>query len=202
MAVGPFLMGIGLLWFVRMPGDSVAWALDLGVARSLLPPMSYWRDVFPALTLFGIGIMVMVAPLTTALMRSVPVRNSGVASAFNNAISRVGPQLAGAVLFIAITSSFYAGLSDRVPGIDAGSTGLRARISPLNPVPPGTGAALRQAARGASTESFHLAVFVAALLCLVGAAVNAVGIRNQPAGTGLAVSSESDDAVSGPGKAT
>jgi hypothetical protein len=53
----------------------------------------------------------MVAPLTTALMTSVPVRNSGVASAINNAISRVGPQLAGAVIFVAITASFYSGMA-------------------------------------------------------------------------------------------
>ena len=40
----------------------------------------------------------MVAPLTTALMSSVPVRNAGVGSAVNNAISRVGSPLVGALI--------------------------------------------------------------------------------------------------------
>ena len=55
----------------------------------------------PGLIVFGIGLMIMVAPLTTALMTSVPKHNAGVASAVNNAISRVGPQLAGALIFVA-----------------------------------------------------------------------------------------------------
>ena len=63
--------------------------------------------------LFAFGIAMLVAPLTTALMTSVPVGNSGLASAINNALSRIGPILAGAVIFIGVSASFYAGLADR-----------------------------------------------------------------------------------------
>src|SRR5256886_4504742 len=80
--------------------------------------------------MFGFGLAMMVAPLTPAVMTSVPVRNSGVASAVNNAISRVGPQLAGAVIFIAITASFYSGMAARLPGIDPSEPQLRPDYPP------------------------------------------------------------------------
>ena len=178
MAAGPALMGLGLLWFVRTPGDSVPWRLELNDAASFLPPGDFFVDLLPGFLVFGIGLVVMVAPLTTALMRSVPERHSGVASAFNNAVSRVGPQLAGALLFIAITSSFYASLSAKVPGIDVSSRVVRDQLSPLNPAPRSVAPEVAAAARAASTDAFHVSMLVAALMCLGGAAVNALGISN------------------------
>ena len=173
MALGPAIMGLGLLWFTRIPADSAPWRFELG--GGIVPPTDVWVDVVAAFTIFGLGLMIMVAPLTAALMRSVPVRHSGVASAFNNAISRVGPQLAGALLFIAISSTFYASLHTSLPGADPAS--LRERVNPLNAVSQ-SDEALAQAARSASTDAFHLAAFVSAAMCFAGAAVNAVGIRN------------------------
>jgi hypothetical protein len=116
--------------------------------------------------------------LTTALMSSVPVANSGLASAINNAISRVGPQLALALIFVGISATFYVGLASRLPSVDPSSPELRDAISPFNPPPPGTTAALAAAAREASTDAFHLAMLVAAGLLILGAVVNFVGIRN------------------------
>src|SRR5438046_8861740 len=86
--------------------------------------------------LFGIGLMVMVAPLTTALRTSGPEDNSGVASAVNNAISRVGPQLAGAVIFVAITASFYSGMAARLPGTDTSDPAFRREYPPPKAPPP------------------------------------------------------------------
>jgi EmrB/QacA subfamily drug resistance transporter len=187
MAVGPAIMGAGLLWFTRVPATSAPWRFELGGDVSLLPPADVWIDVVPAFTIFGVGLMIMVAPLTAALMRSVPVRHSGVASAFNNAVSRVGPQLAGALLFIAITSTFYASLGGELPGVDMSN--LRDQVSPLNPVADGVPAEVAAAARSASTQSFHVAMLVAALMCFIGAAVNALGIRN-PGAAGHEAQSE------------
>jgi hypothetical protein len=119
--------------------------------------------------------MIMVAPLTTALMTSVPVQNAGLGSAINNAISRVGPQLAGALIFVFITANFYATLASRIPGLDVTSEAFRSKVSPLNtPTDPHLVAIVRDA----STTSFHLAMMVGAALLLAGAIVNAVGIRN------------------------
>jgi EmrB/QacA subfamily drug resistance transporter len=178
MAAGPVLMALGVLWFARVPSSSAAWRLSPGDPASYIPPLSWAIDFLPGSIIFGLGIMVMVAPLTTALMTSIPVRNSGVGSAINNAISRVGPQLAGAMIFVFLTASFYSSLAGRVGGADVTSEAFRARVSPLNTPPD---ASLISVARDASTSSFHLAMLVGAALLLLGALVNAVGIRNAEA---------------------
>jgi len=178
MALGPAIMGLGVLWLARIPADSAAWVVKLGDPSSFVPPSGYVIDVLPAMVLFGLGLMVMVAPLTAALMASIPERHSGVASAVNNAISRVGPQLAGALLFVAITASFYGALADALPGTDVSSPAARERISPLNAPPSGASPELATAIREASTAAFRLAMVVVAALCFAGAIVNALGIRN------------------------
>jgi len=181
MAIGPALMFLAVLWYARIPATTEAWRFAFGDPSTYVPPTSYLIDLLPASLVYGIGLSIMVAPLTTALMTSVPVHNAGVASAVNNAISRVGPQLASALIFVAITASFYAGLHDRVPSLDVSDADVRRTISPLNVVrapsslPPET-AGLLQAEREASTEAFHLAMLVAAALLAAGAVTNAVGI--------------------------
>jgi hypothetical protein len=114
-------------------------------------------------------------------MTSVPVHNSGLASAINNAISRIGPQLAGAVVFIAITASFYAGLHQRVPSVDTSSPTVRQQLSPLNAPPPSIPQPVAVAAREASTDAFHLAILVTVALLAGGALVNGIGIENRAA---------------------
>lgn len=180
MAIGPVIMALGVLWYVRIPSTSSSWNLQLNHPSSIIPPLSYFIDFLPAGILFGIGIMITVAPLTTALMTSVPAHAAGLGSAINNAISRVGPQLAGAVIFILITNSFYSTLAARQPGLDVNSPTFRQHVSPLNPSGvPGLSAMVR----AASTDALHLAMLVVAALLLVGAVVNAVGIQNRRTAT-------------------
>ncbi len=179
MAVGPAIMALGVLWLAQVPANSVGWVFKPSVPESYLPPHSYLVDFLPGIITFGIGLMIMVAPLTTALMTSVPVHNSGVASAINNAISRVGPQLVGAVIFVAITASFYTSLAVRVPGLDASSPEFRRQIAPLNRPAASVPSPLVEAARDVSTEAFRLAMKINTALLLSGALINAVGIRQQ-----------------------
>lgn len=178
MAAGPAIMALGLLYLVRFPADSEAWVLGTGSGQSLLPPGDYLVDLLPGVVIFGAGLMMMVAPLTTALMTSVPRHNSGVASAINNAISRVGAPLVTALIFVAVVSSFYGAIQERVPSADTSSPEFRQQVAPLNPPEEGADPLVARAAREASTDSFHLAVLVAAGLMLAGAAINALGIRN------------------------
>ncbi len=186
MTVGPALMAIGVLWFARVPATSAAWIFTPGDPSSWIPPREWFVDFLPGQIIFGFGLAMMVAPLTTALMTSVPVRNSGVASAVNNAISRVGPQLAGAVIFVAITASFYSGMAARLPGTDPSDPAFRHDYSPMN-VPrcpascPQEVTARIEADRDQSTDAFHLAMYVGAALLVAGALVNAVGISNEAA---------------------
>src|SRR5438477_4638669 len=72
MAAGPAVMALGVLWFARIPADSQGWVFGSTSPARLIPPGSYVTDLLPAYVLFGIGLVMLVAPLTTALMSSVP----------------------------------------------------------------------------------------------------------------------------------
>lgn len=180
MSLGPMIMAVGLLWLARIPADSAPWRAGMGDAAGLVPPIDVLIDVLPGLLLFGLGISLLVAPLTTALMSSVPVQAAGLGSAINNAVSRVGSPLIGAVLFIAITATFYPTLAGLAPGLDVDDPQVREQIQPLTSPAEGTDPAVADAARQASTNAFQLSMIVSAALLVVGAAVNAAGIRNPP----------------------
>lgn len=86
MAAGPAVAAIGSLLMVLVGSD----------------PGAYWYAVFPGLVLVGVGISLMVTPLTSAVLGSVPQTEAGVGSAVNNAIARIASlvmvALAGVVL--------------------------------------------------------------------------------------------------------
>jgi MFS family permease len=185
LVAGPMLMALGLLWWSRVPSTSRPWTASPSDPSTFVPPLDVLIDPLPATLLFGIGISLLVAPLTTALMGSVPVRNAGIASAINNALSRVGQPLIAAAVFIVVSGAFYSTLAAAVPGTDPSSPELRAAYEPLNPPPADAPPVLASAAKVASTNAFHLAAVVAAGLMVAGAAVNAVGLREgqrDPAG--------------------
>src|SRR6185369_17428042 len=100
LIVGPLVMAVGLLLWLRVGATSQGWNANLADTASLVPPIDVVTGPLPAILVFGIGISLLVAPLTTGLMNSVPVRNAGLASAINNALSRVGQPLVAAVVFI------------------------------------------------------------------------------------------------------
>src|SRR5712671_4429759 len=175
MAVGPAIMALGVLWYVRMPATTTPWHLQPQNPATYLPPVSYAIDLLPASIIFGFGLSLLVAPLTTARMRSVPAHNAGLGSAINNAISRVGPQLAGALIFVFITASFYGYVASHRPDVNVNDPAFRKAVSPLNP----SGLPLMaDLVRDASTTAFHLAMIVGAALLILGAIVNAVGIQD------------------------
>jgi hypothetical protein len=81
MTVGPIVIGIGLAWLGRIrPGDH------------------YVSGVLPPVLVFGLGLSLMVAPLTAAMLAALEKRHMGVGSAINNAVARVGGLLAIALL--------------------------------------------------------------------------------------------------------
>jgi EmrB/QacA subfamily drug resistance transporter len=178
MAIGPLLMAAGILWLVRMPVDSSPWNLQPTDLSSWIPSTGYLVDFLPSSLVFGLGLAITVAPLTTALMTSVPEARAGLGSAVNNAISRVGPQLAGALIFVAVTGAFYSDLASRVPGLDTSSSQIRLQVPPLNQPDASVSPQIALAAHDSSTDAFRLAMAIAAGLLLAGAAVNAVGIRD------------------------
>lgn len=180
MTVGAALMGAGLVWQSLIGQDSAPWRVTLSDPRTLVPPLDAVADVLLPMALYGVGLMLLVAPLTTALMRSVPERRSGIASAFNNAVSRIGPQLAGALVFVVVSAQFFAALGDLAPGLDVASPEVRATFSVFNEPGPAATESQRAAAREASTKAFRLAMLVSAGLLFAGASVAAFGIEDRP----------------------
>ncbi|HSX27666.1 MAG TPA: MFS transporter [Patescibacteria group bacterium] len=83
----------------------------VGLATFLLfwanPASSFWLNIFPQLVLFGVGLSVLVAPLTITVMSSVSDNSSGIASGINNAVSRAAGLIVIAVLGIFGTSNVY-----------------------------------------------------------------------------------------------
>jgi predicted MFS family arabinose efflux permease len=178
---GPLAMAAALLWYARLPADSTPWQAAIDDPATWLPPVDVFIDILPAVLLFGLGISCVVAPLTTTLMGSVPGRFSGLGSAINNSISRVGQPLIGAIIFIAISATFYASLGTLAPGLDTASAEVRTAFQPLNPPPPSATPEQAAATIQASLDAFHLAMFVAAVLLVVGSAVSWVGLRERTA---------------------
>jgi EmrB/QacA subfamily drug resistance transporter len=188
LVTGPLIVAAGQLWLARIPASSRPWIAELARPATLIPPVDSLIDVLPSVIAFGAGMAMVVAPLTTTLMSSVPARNTGLGSAINNALSRVGQPLLGAVIFVAITASFYTSLASRVPGLDPADPAIRSAIVPLNPPRAGTPDAEVAAAKIASVEAFHLAALVSAGLMIAGSATSWIGLR---AATGRAARSSS-----------
>lgn len=177
LTLGPGVMALGLAWLLRLPGDSLAWTAQLANPASLWPSVGYWRDIFPAMLLYAVGLTLLVAPLTTGLMASVPSERTGLGSAINNAVSRVGPQLAGALIFVLITAAFYSDLA-RTTGTTM-TTEIRQEIAPLNRPADTVETVLADAAKEASVRVFHLAMGACVMLLVAGAAVNVIGLTEQ-----------------------
>jgi EmrB/QacA subfamily drug resistance transporter len=81
MTVGPLVMALGLLVFA-----------------TVAPGSRYFTTVLPGAVIFGMGLAMLVAPLTATVMGSVAMEHAGVASGVNNAVARFGGLVAVAVL--------------------------------------------------------------------------------------------------------
>jgi hypothetical protein len=53
------------------------------------PGDSYWSGVLPAVIVFGLGLTLVVAPVTATVMAAADERHSGIASGINTAASRL-----------------------------------------------------------------------------------------------------------------
>jgi EmrB/QacA subfamily drug resistance transporter len=201
LVIGPLIMAAGMIWWARVPATSEPWLPSFENLATLIPPASVFVDVLPALILFGIGISLVVAPLTTMLMGSIPTRNAGLGSAINNALSRVGTPLIGAVIFVVVSASFYSGLASRVPGLDVSDPEVRAAIAPLNPPKSGVPADQATAAKEASVDAFRIASILSAALLVAGSAANLLGLRGEGSAARAArrTGHETDRAAAPPG---
>jgi EmrB/QacA subfamily drug resistance transporter len=84
MTAGPIVCALGLLLTLRIDAEA-----------------TYVAAVLPAVTVFGLGLTLTVAPLTATVLAAAPSRHAGVASGVNNAVARAAGLLAVAVLPVA-----------------------------------------------------------------------------------------------------
>jgi len=85
MTIGPIVMGLSSLLFLTVAAD-----------------FNYWWQVLPAVVLFGVGLTLTVSPLTSAILGSIDAERSGIASAVNNAVSRVAGLIVIAMIAIIV----------------------------------------------------------------------------------------------------
>lgn len=57
-------------------------------------PVDYWWQLLPGVVVFGLGLSITVAPLTSAVLGSITPEQAGIGSAVNNAVARVAGLLA------------------------------------------------------------------------------------------------------------
>jgi EmrB/QacA subfamily drug resistance transporter len=170
MTGGPIVGGLGLLMMLRVGSDA-----------------DYVTDVLPAILVFGLGLAATVAPLTATVLDSVEERHVGIASGVNNGVSRVAGLLAIAVLGAVISAHFGSALDSNLGAQPlsraAESTVADAKAQPLavpdaENVPPSEATQLKSASAEASTSAFHLGVFIAGILMVLGGIASGVGIEN------------------------
>ncbi|MEC5180737.1 MFS transporter [Arthrobacter sp. CG_A4] len=116
MTAGPLLCAAGFLLLMRV-----------GL------PLDYFGQILPGLLVFGLGLAVTVAPLTSAILGAVEPEEAGIGSAVNNAVARIaglvgiaaaglitGPEIttSGVVSTVVVTAVlFFAGAVASAVGI-------------------------------------------------------------------------------------
>jgi hypothetical protein len=93
MGAGPLVAAAGVALLLRFGRD-----------------VGYFGDVLPATLIFGIGLSMTVAPLTTTVMEGAGAGSGGIASGVNNAIARVAGLLGIAVVGVAVAGRSGGGL--------------------------------------------------------------------------------------------
>jgi EmrB/QacA subfamily drug resistance transporter len=170
LTVGPIIGATGILLLLRVNQE-----------------VDYLVDVLPAMVLFGLGLSITVAPLTTTVLNSVEERHAGVASGVNNAVARVAGLIAIAALGAVISAQFASSLDDRLSAGEGSAEASRvvdeAKEQPLaggdtSGLPAGEGQRLEDDIVASSESAFHLGMGIAAGLMILGGLIALAGVRN------------------------
>ena len=111
LVVGPVITAIGFALLARAGAGG-----------------SYWTDFFPPMVMIGLGMAVVVSPLTTTVMNSVPATRTGIASGVNNSVEEVSSLLAVALTGTLALALFQQALPAHLAlaGFDPSSATARA----------------------------------------------------------------------------
>jgi EmrB/QacA subfamily drug resistance transporter len=73
-------------------------AAGFALMRPVAGAFDFWVQLLPGLLLFALGLAITVTPLTSAILAAVDATQSGIASAINNAVSRIAGLVAIALV--------------------------------------------------------------------------------------------------------
>jgi EmrB/QacA subfamily drug resistance transporter len=112
--VGPrWLIGFGLV----LVAISLYWLTTIGVGTG-------YGDIWPSFTLMGLGMALVMSPMSTAAMNAVPVAKAGVASGILSMNRMVGGTLGIAVVGAVFAGQAPAGARDPAACVGAFSTAM------------------------------------------------------------------------------
>ncbi|WP_231592381.1 MFS transporter [Pelagovum pacificum] len=137
IAIGSVLAAVGYAWLARS-----------------VESMDYWFGVLPPMALQGLGMSMVVAPISSAIMHSVDDGQTGIASGVNNAISRIAGLIAVAGMSAVVARAYAAADGPASYGIRSDSPGHDA----------------------AMVEAFASVAWTASVLSVISAVVAMIGI--------------------------
>ncbi len=185
LIIGPIVIAIGL-FMVMIPGVEIkpwfnAWA-----------DMSHETQVFlaflPAAIVFGMGVGITTAPLTTVSLAAVSTDLSGLASGVGNAVSRLATMLAIAILGTLMVLQFSASLDRQtqfLPMTDQDRVFLQAEkfklggAQPPAHLSPQLTAQVQSAIDQSFVDNFRVIMGLCGFLALLSSLVTIVTIKNE-----------------------
>jgi MFS family permease len=123
---------------------------------------NFWTGAFPLMALMGLGMALVVSPLSTAIMTAVEDKDTGAASGINNAVSRIAGLIAVAAMG-SLAAWVYAAT------LNAGAVPAMAGFG--EPAAAGMAPYLDAARLAAGDAAFAAIASVTALLCLLSAII-------------------------------
>ena len=149
---------------------------------------SSYGAMWPSFVALGLGVGMVMAASSEAIVGNAPVKDGGVAGGLQATALQIGGALGTSVLVSLISSraagAFGSSLTDAgvpAPLAQALRSATDAVAMGIAPVAPGMAADVRAAVVEASGTAFltglHSAALLTGVLCLVGASVAALGIR-------------------------
>ncbi|MFI6647585.1 MFS transporter [Streptomyces sp. NPDC050529] len=156
---------------------------------------SSYTAMWPPFIALGLGVGMVMASSSDAIVGNAPVKDGGVAGGLQATALQIGGALGTSVLISLISSRVGSTLTgeltssgvpaDAARGLSEAKDAVAMGVAPVSD---GMPAQLRSAVVEGSHHAFmngvHTAVLVSGLLCLLGALLAVVGVRRSPEATG------------------
>lgn len=202
LAAGLFLLPVTIIMFFLSPifgklSGQHGPRLFMGLGPLIAAAGVYWLglidtshrgiiDILPGILLFGIGLSVTVAPLTSAILSGAPKESAGIASAINNAVARIAGLIAVAVVGAIVANTFMASIeSNKSTNISSDFTQKisESTIQSTPPDPYQNDIVLKSLLTDSSEKAYQAGANASALLIAAGGLISLIFIQNKKPGT-------------------